>query len=109
MSVDTINLAAGERLQMLATAKASGVAIVLDDTYLVDACLVGKSVDFPAASLAPTITIAGKISIDYDTLNLEPGKYLMDIRISKPAGHDQWSRKIPITIGDPITPPSARS
>jgi hypothetical protein len=104
----TINIDAGQRLQILATPRdQNGDAIPMDETWDIDSRMIRDGVPGNKLDLAPTID-TGKLRIDYDTVDLAAGRYLMDIRLTNPDGVDQFSRKITVNVGDTITPPSAR-
>ena len=102
----TITLSRGERLALLATAKTNGVAITLDSSWLIGAAIMenGTSV---AIDLEPTIVL-GKVSIDFDTADLRPGTYVMDLRFTNAQSRDQFSQKVKVVILPTITSPSPR-
>lgn len=102
----TITLSRGERLSLLATAKSNSEVIALDSSWSIAAAIMpnggAESVD-----LSPTIAL-GKVSIDFDTAQLTPGLYVMDIRFTSPNGLDQWSQIINVEILRTVTTFSQR-
>jgi hypothetical protein len=101
----TITLSRGERLALLATAKIDGVAITLDSAWSIAAAIMENG-GSTAIDLEPTIVL-GKVSIDYDTVNLKPANYLLDLRFTN-ASRDRFTQKVNVVILPTITSPSPR-
>lgn len=101
----TIILSRGERLALLATAKTDGVAITLDSAWSIAAAIMENG-GSTAIDLSPTIVL-GKVSIDFDTVDLRPANYVLDLRFTN-AGADQFTQKIKVVILPTITSPSPR-
>jgi hypothetical protein len=102
----TITLSKGERLSLLATAKTDGVAITLDSSWQVAAAIMPNGQSSPI-DMQPSIVL-GKVSIDFDTADLNPGTHVMDIRFTNPQSRDQWSQTIKVVIDRTVTPYSPR-
>ena len=102
----TITLSRGERLALLATAKTNGVAITLDSSWLIGAAIMENGTSAPI-DLSPTIVL-GKVAIDFDTADLRPGTYVMDLRFTNAQSRDQFSQKVKVVILPTITSPSPR-
>ena len=101
----TITLSKGERLALLATAKTDGVAITLNSAWSIAAAIMENG-GSTAIDLSPTI-VAGKVSIDFDTVDLRPANYVLDLRFTN-ANRDQFTQKIKVVILPTITSPSPR-
>jgi hypothetical protein len=101
----TITLSRGERLSLLCTAKTDGVAITLDSSWSVAAAIAENGGTF-AVDLEPTIVL-GKVAIDFDTVDLRPANYVLDLRFTN-ASRDQFTQKIKVVILPTITSPSPR-
>ena len=101
----TITLSRGERLALLATAKTNGVAITLDSSWLIGAAIMENGTSAPI-DLSPTIVL-GKVAIDFDTADLRPGTYVMDLRFTR-QGSDQFTQKLKVVIERTVTTPSPR-
>lgn len=104
-----ITIKRGTTLAILATCKSSGTPVVLDNTYQVAAAIALASSEGDGLDLSPIITNAGKISISYDTVDLFPGKYKIDIRITNPAGTEEWTEDMSVVVTEPVTKPSTRA
>lgn len=102
----TITLSKGERLSLLATAKTDGVAITLDSSWQVAAAIMPNG-GSTSVDLSPSIVL-GKVSIDFDTVDLKPGNHVMDLRFTNPQSRDQFSSQIKVVILPTITAPSTR-
>ena len=101
----TITLSRGERLALLATAKTDGVAITLNSAWSIAAAIMENG-GSTAIDLSPAI-VAGKVSIDFDTVDLKPANYVLDLRFTN-ANRDQFTQKIKVVILPTITSPSPR-
>jgi hypothetical protein len=51
--------------------------------------------------------VLGKVSIDFDTVDLRPANYVLDLRFTN-ANRDQFTQKIKVVILPTITSPSPR-
>jgi len=102
----TITLSQGERLSLLATAKQNGTAITLDSSWLVGAAIMPNGGN-AAVDLSPSIVL-GKVSIDFDTVDLKPGNHVMDLRFTNAQSRDQFSSQIKVVIRPTVTAPSPR-
>lgn len=105
----TITLKRGTTLAILATAKSSGTTVPLDNTYEVAAAIAPFTSEGEGIDMAPVIDNAGKISISFDTVDLRHGKYKIDIRLTNPAGTEEWTEDMILIITEPITKPSTRA
>lgn len=101
----TIKLSRGERLALLATAKTDGVPITLDSSWSIGAAIMENG-GSTAIDLEPTIVL-GKVSIDFDTVDLKPANYVLDLRFTN-ASRDQFTQKIKVVILPTVTSPSPR-
>ena len=101
----TITLSRGERLALLATAKTDGVAITLNSAWSIAAAIMENG-GSTVIDLEPTIVL-GKVSIDFDTVDLKPANYVLDLRFTN-ANRDQFTQKIKVVILPTITSPSPR-
>ena len=101
----TITLSRGERLSLLCTAKTDGVAITLNSAWSIAAAIMENG-GSTAIDLSPVIQ-DGKVSIDFDTVDLKPANYVLDLRFTN-AGADQFTQKIKVVILPTITSPSPR-
>lgn len=101
----TITLSRGERLALLATAKTDGTPITLDSSWSIGAAIMENGTS-TAIDLSPTIVL-GKVAIDFDTVNLKPANYVLDLRFTR-QGSDQFTQKLKIVILPTITSPSPR-
>lgn len=102
----TLTLNRGETLGILATPKNNGATIVLDGTWSVAAAIAPAGSTSGEIDMGATIS-GGKVSIQYDTVDLSAGAYNVDIRITKSV--DTWTEKIRVNIKEPVTKPSARA
>ena len=101
----TITLSRGERLSLLCTAKTDGVALTLDSAWLIGAAIMENG-GSTAIDLSPVIQ-DGKVAIDFDTVDLRPANYVLDLRFTN-ASRDQFTQKIKVVILPTITNPSPR-
>lgn len=88
---------------------ANGAVIVMDGDWQAACRVIAKSggAIILDNSAMPIVDGRARLVIDTGDSPWAEGVYLYDVRLTDPDGHDTWTDKVQLTLGEGITPKSS--